>query len=310
MTHCKLDTGICGNMPGTDSDILPQTHPVRGEIWYVTDPICSHCWAMEPAWRKLLYHYGDHFTTRYLYGGLLPDWEGFADSGAGVYRPADVAPHWTEVARHYGQPIDPAVWLRDPLASSYPPSIAAHVVRMLDARREEAFLRRLREALFLEARNIARLEVLLECAKDSKLDPQQFQLLYQSGIAERAFQRDLQEVRQLPVSGFPTLIFRGLDGKTLIVGGTQPYAQLEQACIQVTGLPPSTKTPSAAEALAAYSAGTTQEFANVLNLGSNETAQALTAVGACRIPAAGDAIWTTAESETVWNFKNPLPANA
>lgn len=124
----------------------------RARILFATDPICSHCWAMEPAWRRFLYHYGEHVEATHLYGGLLPQWEGFADVGAGIRAPEDIPPHWEEVAERYGQPIDPSVWLTDPLHSSYPPSIAVHAVRALAPGREEDYLRRIRQALFLEAR--------------------------------------------------------------------------------------------------------------------------------------------------------------
>lgn len=263
-----------------------------GEILYATDPICSHCWAMEPAWRKLLHHYGHHLIVRHLYGGLLPGWGGFRDAGAGIARPADVAPHWAEVARHYGQPIDPSVWLSDPLSSSDPPSIAAHAVRLLAPEREVAFLRRIREALFLEARNIARPELLTELAAGLGIDAAPFAMLVQSGVAERAFRHDLEEVRRLGVRGFPTLIIRGRDGRTTAMHGTQQYAALERALLQQTGLPRAERKPTPAEALAAYGAGTTKEFAELLGLDLDATIRALEASGARRTPVAGDAVWS------------------
>src|SRR5690606_16647761 len=93
----------------------------QARILFATDPICSHCWAMEPAWRRFLYHYGEYVEATHLYGGLLHHWEGFADVRAGIRGPEDIPPHWEEVAARYGQPIDPSVWLADPLPSSYPP---------------------------------------------------------------------------------------------------------------------------------------------------------------------------------------------
>lgn len=90
----------------------------RARILYATDPICSHCWAMEPAWRRFLYLYGDHVEATSLYGGLLPEWEGFADVGAGIREPADIPPHWDEVFERYGQPINGSVWHSDPLSSA------------------------------------------------------------------------------------------------------------------------------------------------------------------------------------------------
>jgi protein-disulfide isomerase-like protein with CxxC motif len=294
MTFCDLTRGRCGDAPADSHRpaTLDQASAAAGEVLYVTDPICSHCWAMEPAWRKLNYHYGEHLAVRHLYGGLLPGWDGFRDEGAGIGRPSDVAPHWAEVARHYGQPIDPSVWLRDPLPSSYPPSIALHAVRILAPEREDAYLRRVREALFLGARNIARPELLVEQATALGIDAAEFSLLFHGGIAERAFEREREEVRRLGVRGFPTLNIRGRDRQTAVLHGTQHYARLEREVLRVTGLPRIERVPTPEEALAAYGSGTTKEFADVLDLDNAATIRALEANGARRVPEAGDMLWS------------------
>lgn len=290
--YCDLKTGLCGESDQpVEEMILPVDRP-KIALLYATDPICSHCWAMEPGWRKLLYHYGDQVSVRHIYGGLLPAWEGFADAANGIRKPADVAPHWAEVARHYGQPINPGVWLTDPLASSYPPSVAAHTVRLLDPSKEEVFLRRMREAIFLEERNIARPEVLAACAAAVGLDPDLFARLLGSGAGKAAFERDLIEVRQLPVRGFPTVIMVGPDGKGLAIGGTQPFARLEEALLRAGRLAARRKRVTAPEALAAYRSGTLPEFAELLEMRPEEAVNALRQAGAT---ARGE-LWSLNES--------------
>src|SRR5690606_6323765 len=133
---------------------------------------------------------GERVEVTHLYGGLLPSWEGFSDS-AGIQRPSDIPPHWEEVTARYRQPIDPSVWYADPLPSSYPPSVAVHAVRAADPAREEEYLRRIRRALFLEARNIARPEVLIACAVDVGVDAVAFERTLRDGEAEAAFAADL-----------------------------------------------------------------------------------------------------------------------
>lgn len=278
--YCDLKTGLCGEGDQPDVEILVPGDRPKLTLLYATDPICSHCWAMEPGWRKLLYHYGDQISVRHVYGGLLPTWDGFADAANGIRKPADVAPHWADVARHYGQPINPGVWLSDPLASSYPPSVAAHTVRLLDPSKEEEFLRRLREAIFLEERNIARFEVLTDCAAAVGLDRDLFARLLGSGAGKAAFERDLAEVRQLPVRGFPTVIMAGPDGKGVAIGGTQPFARLEEALLRASGLTARRKRVTADEALAAYRSATLPEFAELLEMRPEKAASALREAGA------------------------------
>lgn len=292
MTHCDLRTGTCGPMDQPDEEILRAPSAPKATILYATDPICSHCWAMEPAWRKLLYHYGDQVAFRHIYGGLLPTWEGFSAPGQGIHQPADVATHWAEVAEQYGQPINPQVWLTDPLPSSYPPSIACHLVREMDGAKEEAFLRRIREAVFLEARNIARADVLTACAADVGLDPQQVATRLEQAGGTIGFKQDLQEVRRLPVFGFPTLIFTSENGEGVVLRGTQPYKRLEQALLKAAGLVPSTKKATATDLLAAYGSGTTLEFATALEMTPEEAVAALQRAGATAMPIAGDVRWS------------------
>lgn len=297
MSYCDLESGLCGGeSTQTTIQLEDQEQQTTFEILYATDPICSHCWAMEPAWRKFLFHYGQHVHVRHLYGGLLPGWQGFADRGAGIFQPADVAPHWTAVSEHYQQPINPSVWLTDPLDSSYPASIAVHAVRLLAPEQESTFLRRIREMLFLEARNIARLDILIEAAEKIGIDAAQFRLLLESGIAERGFQQDLQEVKQLPVRGFPTLIMRSVTGQTAVLGGTQSFTQLEKNFLNLTGLSPSTKTPSITEVMAVYQTATTRELADVLNFPLEDTFSILRTVGTAHVKTGESLLWIHKES--------------
>jgi predicted DsbA family dithiol-disulfide isomerase len=158
--------------------------------------------------------------------------------------------------------------------------------------REAAFLRRVREALFLRAQNIARSEVLAECAAAEGVDAAQFALLLHSGIAERAFERDLEDVRSLGVRGFPTLIVSAADGQRLTVHGAQSYARLEQLLLRVTGFAPADRVVSPREALAAYGTGTTREFAELLGLDQATTRKLLQESGARRTSIAGDVLWS------------------
>lgn len=266
----------------------------RAEILFATDPICSHCWAMEPAWRRLLYLYGEHVDVTHLYGGLLPAWEGFTDSG-GIRQPSDIPPHWHEVAERYGQPIDPSVWLTDPLTSSYPASVAAHAVRAIAPEREEDYLRRLRQALFLEARNIARSEVLTACAADIGLDAAQFRAALGDPASRNAFAADLAAKAQSGIRGFPTLIVAGPVGEQpWVMRGSQPFFRLQRALEAALGDLPPAREVTVDAVLRAYGSGTTREFSEVLELDQETTAAALLQAGARSRSLAGSRLWSAA----------------
>lgn len=261
-------------------------------ILFATDPICSHCWAMEPAWRRFLFHYGEHVEVTHLYGGLLPGWEGFKDS-AGIREPSDIPPHWDEVAARYGQPIDASVWLTDPLASSYPASVAMHAVRAIDPDREEDYLRRLRQALFLEARNIARPEVLAACAAEIGLDPARFEAAVNDDASQAAFAADLRTMASAGLRGFPTLVVEGPAAEEpWVMRGSQPFFRLERALQAGLGTLPSAREVSVEAVLQEYGSGTTREFSEVLELDEEATRDALERAGAGSQSVADSQLWS------------------
>jgi predicted DsbA family dithiol-disulfide isomerase len=127
----------------------------------------TSCWGIEPQLRRLKAEYGDYIQIEYRMGGLLYNWN--YNSG-GISKPSDVAEHWDQASRYYEMPIDGDVWLEDPLPSSYPPSIAIKAAQLQDEDKALFFLRRIREMVFLEKKNITRWEHLQKAAMETGLD--------------------------------------------------------------------------------------------------------------------------------------------
>ncbi len=196
---------------------------------YFTDPICSSCWGIEPQLRRLKLEYGKDFVVEYRMGGLLPDW---SYNSGGISKPADVATHWDEASAHYDMPIDGDVWLEDPLASSYPPSIAFKAAQMQDPEKALLFLRAMRERLFLAKKNITQWQPLAEAAREAGLDAEQLKKDVESGVAEAHFQQDLKLAHEWGVRGFPTIFFVDISGNKELVYGSKPYAFYEMGVLK------------------------------------------------------------------------------
>lgn len=222
---CDPETGVC-EMPAApetvpQASIKAATKPIK--IIYFTDPICSTCWGIEPQLRKLKLEYGESVDVEYHMGGLLPDW---SYNSGGISKPSDVAHHWDEVSAYYKMPIDGDVWLEDPLDSSYPPSIAFKAAQLQDQTKAIAFLRVLREMVFMEKKNITRWEHIAKAATLSGLNPDQLKQDYE-GKARDLFKEDLALGRQLGVRGFPSIFMTDASGKREFIYGYKPYAQYE-----------------------------------------------------------------------------------
>ena len=180
---------------------LTKKKPVK--IIYFTDPICSSCWGIEPQLRKLKLEYGNNIEIDYRMGGLLPNW---SYNSGGISKPSDVAHHWDEVSLYYDMPIDGDIWLENPLNSSYPPSIAFKAAQMQDETKAVQFMRRIREMVFLEKKNITLWEHISKAASETGLDAVKLKTDYETKAIE-LFEADLELAKNMGVRGFPTLFF-------------------------------------------------------------------------------------------------------
>lgn len=195
------------------------------QVIYFTDPICSTCWIIQPLLRKLKLEYDNYIDIDYRMGGLLPSWENY-NKGI-IQKPSDAAKHWEEVSVSYDMPLDGDVWLEDPLASSYPPSIAFKAAQMQDNERAILFLRRIKEMVFLEKKNIIKWKFIEKAALEAGLDSARL-LRDIEGEGRVLFSKDLIMAEQLRVTVFPTLFFSNCGDKKYVLKGFQPYEKYEE----------------------------------------------------------------------------------
>ncbi|PHX75027.1 MAG: dithiol-disulfide isomerase [Chitinophagaceae bacterium] len=231
------DTLIMPVMEKQISGRKKTTHEKSISVLYFTDPICSTCWIIQPQLRKLQLEYNEHLNIDYKMGGLLPSWKNY--NRFGIKKPSDVAAHWEEVCSYYEMPINKHIWLEDPLPSSYPPSIAFKAAQLQDTDKAVLFLRRIREMVFLEKKNIIKKEFLHRAAFDVGLDPARL-LRDLEDRAKEKFKEDLILSDQLNIQVLPTLIFSNHKGIQLALNGFQPYESFVNAIKQLN--PDATKS--------------------------------------------------------------------
>jgi putative protein-disulfide isomerase len=206
-------------------------------VFYFTDPTCSWCWATEPKIRRLQEEFRGHIRLIYKMGGLMEKWIGYRDPENNIRRPAQMAPRWADVARQTGMPIDERIWRDDPPLSTFPACIAFKAAQFQGERVSVRFLRRLREAVFLEGKNTAREDVLYRLARETGLNLERFKKDFKEGKAESAFRHDLEEAREQFILGFPTLLFRGPGGHEAKLYGYLDYESYRRAMDDVNSRP-------------------------------------------------------------------------
>ena len=209
-------------------------HEASVFIEYYTDPLCSWSWAFEAQWRRLRYECAGHLNWRYRMGGLIADWQSYDDPFNDIHTPAQMRPQWFQVREMSGMPLDDRIWQEDPPASSYPACIAVKAAEHQGQEVTDNYLRRLREAVMMERRNIARQDILLaiaqETARDStngsQLDLDRFCNDLSAPETAEAFRQDLRDAAYYGIGRFPTLILHRRDGHSIMLVGYRPYDAL------------------------------------------------------------------------------------
>lgn len=196
-----------------------------------TDPLCTWCWGLEPVFRKLETHFPGEIEFRYVMGGLVENIEEKWDPANGIGH-ADIPrinqqieAHWIDASRRHGMPVKGTgftLFSRE-YPSTYPQNIAYKAAQMVDQKKADRFLRRMREASAAEYLMTSHPEVLDQLAKEVGLDLKEFHKYLENGEAEKAFKEDLKITRAFGVTGFPTCLVSYGD-KQYLLRGYNDYA--------------------------------------------------------------------------------------
>jgi len=201
-------------------------------LWY-TDPINVWCWGCEPAIRRVQARYPDDVRVDLVMGGLFEDFgpiiEYWSRMSGGRWQDSVLA-FLNSVAAHHRMPMDvPKIMTSvDDLKSTWPSCIAVKAAGLQGAGREYPYLRRFREAMYIEGRTTTRRDVQVELAREIGLDAAAFERALDDGSARAVFEKDLELCRTKSVTGFPTFeLVRGSASARL--EGWQPWDAFEEA---------------------------------------------------------------------------------
>ncbi|WP_442604128.1 DsbA family protein [Paenibacillus sp. KN14-4R] len=233
---CDLETGVCGVAGEEEMQMIDFNQPQKSiEVYYVTDPICSHCWALDPVLRRFKEQYGHYFNFHTVMGGLLEKWSDKpVDPRNGISGPADVFGHWREVGEYSRMPIDGSLMLGNPVQSSFPPS---RVFKVIQKNNNDAlaydYLRRSREALFAFNRNIAEESVMIDIVNQLGLDGAAIVEDAEQQTGQQLLNEDFSLAKRLGVRGFPTIIMVNRENKGVKIVGSRPFESYVEGLQQI-----------------------------------------------------------------------------
>ena len=249
---CDLETGVCGVAGDNEMEIIDLNQTSKKiDLYYVTDPICSHCWAIEPTLRRFMKQYGQYFNFKTVMGGLLEKWHGGpVDPANGIHGPADVAGHWREVGEHSRMPIDGSLMIDNPVQSSFPPSRVYKIIQKHHGEEKAfEFLRRARENLFVFNKNIGEAPVLTEIVNAMELDGEGIVKEANEQTGHELLNEDFILTRNLGARGFPTIIMVNEENKGVKIVGGRPFDHYVAGLTQALGEDPIPKQQPALSTL-------------------------------------------------------------
>ena len=198
-------------------------------VTHHTDPWSVWCWAIEPQLLRLQERHGDAVELRVRLGAIH-------ESPVGPDFPrAEIGRMFHAARRASGMPLDPDVVLKPWPGTTHRAGIAAKAVALSEPHLARPYLRALREAAMMDARNIEEADVQEDVLRALGGDVEAFREAVDSDEATREFYSDQAEGRVRGVSGFPTVTFRNEQGLEVGVGGFQPTEAYEAALARASG---------------------------------------------------------------------------
>jgi hypothetical protein len=148
--------------------------------------------------------------------------------------------------------------------------VHVHAARLLAPEKEHAYLRALREAVYLDGRNASKPEVAADVAERVGIARREFLEALASGEPEREFRERLAALHAANLHAYPTLLVTA-GGRTARVEGFQPLPALLGVAESLAGkLLPAQPPPPLLDLVPAGERVATREVAEVLGASVEE----------------------------------------
>lgn len=268
-SNCNSQTGCCG--PEFDNRSFNTKKQI--EIYIFIDPLCPNCWAFEPMIKKLFVEYGSYFKIKFILACDLESWNLSQEKYKRLSSIHDLVNIWEKTGSRSGMSCDGDLWLEDPISSPYIVSVAIKAAQMQGGHAGARFLRKLRELLFLNKKNVTKEDVLLQCAEESGLDVAEFRADLHSEGAAKALQCDIKTTKEMDVDHVPTFVFFNdrIEDEGVKVAGVYPYEVYVEVLKSLLGFTPKKNPPISIEQfLAHYKFVATKEVAVVFDMSKDE----------------------------------------
>jgi putative protein-disulfide isomerase len=173
-------------------------------LYYFHDPMCSWCWAFRPRWQEIVAGLPDNVHSQRVLGGLAPD----TDQMMPTAMQTKLRSIWQQIQQTVpGTPFNFEFWEQCvPRRSTYAACRAVIAARRQNPGYEEQMILAIHQAYYLEARNPADSNTLIELANEIGLDGALFSAALESPVVQEELLKEIEFTHRREVTGFPTLL--------------------------------------------------------------------------------------------------------
>ncbi len=203
------------------------------DLYYFTDPLCSHCWALDTVLTRFKWEYKDYINVITVLGAMTEDGNHYDDLNGPEAK--EQVSHWEQVGMFYHIPINGKIWNKDPITSSFPSSIAYLLIKEQNDELAAKFLRMVREGAFVFEKNIAKRSVLETMISGLGLNAKEILDISYSEKGKELLLKNLQPMNDLQVNGFPTVVMVNDQHEGVKVVGSRTLEVYKKALLKLLG---------------------------------------------------------------------------
>jgi putative protein-disulfide isomerase len=187
---------------------------MKAKIYYIHDPMCSWCWGFSTTYSKFINQLDDNIIVTRLLGGLAPDND--------LPMPEDVRimiqSAWHTIEETIpGKKFNFNFWLLNtPRRSTHIACRAVIAARQQGPQFDRLMTEAIQTAYYLDARNPSELTILLNLADKIGLNVDKFKKTINSSTTQQRLLSEIQQVRRLHVTSFPSLVLEQPESLNLI----------------------------------------------------------------------------------------------
>lgn len=177
---------------------------IMPQFIYVVDPMCSWCWAFQPAIKTIKKQFPD-FDWLYLMGGLAPD----SEHPMPVAQQQQIQSIWKHIEQETGTRFNHNFWTKNtPKRSTYPACRAVITAEEMHQGCGIKMIEAIQKAYYLDAKNPSEPNVLLQLARELNLNGEKFNQLLNSNEINEALETEISHSHKLGAQGFPSLFMK------------------------------------------------------------------------------------------------------